>query len=81
MNKIEIMRILGHPKVHKAVDIIYDDEKVQLILYEKCATDLKHAIQNKFFSKVQLVYSIFQISERMKYIHSSKIMHLNFKWT
>ncbi len=80
-NEFEIMKMLDHPNVLKAVDIIYDDKKVPSILYEKCSTDLKHAIQNKIFSKVQLVYSIFQIAEGMKYIHSRKIIHLNLNPT
>lgn len=33
------------------------------------------------FSKVQLAYSIYQIADRMKYIHSQKVVHLNLKPT
>ena len=79
MNEFEIMKMLDHPNVLKAVDIIYNDTKVPSILYEKCPTDLNQAIQTKTFSKVQLVYSIFEIAEGMKYIHSHKIIHLNLK--
>ena len=35
MNEFEIMKMLDHPNVLKAVDIIYDDKKVPSILYEK----------------------------------------------
>mgnify|MGYP001063004474 CR=1 FL=1 len=50
-------------------------------MLEECPNDLNQVIQNKIFSKVQLVSSIYQIAEGMKYIHSQKINHLNLKPT
>lgn len=49
--------------------------KVYLTRFIKCSTDLNQSIQT--FSNIQLVYSIYQIAEGMKYIHSCKIVHVN----
>ena len=81
MKEFEIMKMLDHPNVLKAIDIIYDDKNHPSILFEECSTNLHQAIQNKIFSKVQIVSSIYQIADGMKYIHSRKINHLNLKPT
>ena len=71
--------MLDHQNIIKLRDINYNDKKIPSILFEECPTNLSHAIQNKMLSNVQIVYSIFQITEGMKYIHSMNIIHLNLK--
>ena len=49
-NEFEITKMLDHPNILKAVDIIYDDKKSPSILFEECSMNLLDAIQNIFFS-------------------------------
>ena len=45
------MKILDHPNVLKAVDIIYDDKNHPSIIFDKISTNLNQAIQNKILFK------------------------------
>ena len=68
MNEFEIMKMLDHPNAFKAVAIIYNDTKTPSILYEKMSNWFKLSSLNQNFSEAYLAYSIFQITEGMKYI-------------
>ena len=80
INEFKTLKALNHPNVIKALGLSFKD-KVQSIELEVFPTNLQEVIQEKKFSKVQLVYSIYQIAEGMKYIHSQNIILLNLRPT
>ena len=78
IEKFEIMRMLTHKNILKAYDIIINDKNLPpSILFENCPTNLDVEVKNKKFTKVQQVFTIVQIAEGMKYIHSRNVAHQN----
>ena len=78
IDKFEIMRMLTHKNILKAYDIIINDKNLPpSILFENCPTNLNVEVKNKNFTKVQQVFTIVQIAEGMKYIHSRNVAHQN----
>ncbi|KAK8892907.1 Serine/threonine-protein kinase stk11 [Tritrichomonas musculus] len=77
-NEIQIMKLLNHPNVLKLEsDDINDRNQKPSILIEYCPNNLEEAVKSKMMSKVQQIFSIYQIAEGMKYIHSRNIIHNN----
>ena len=77
-NEIQIMKLLNHPNVLKVEsDDINDKNQKPSILFEYCPKNLEEAVNSKKMSKVQQIFSIYQIAEGMKYIHSRNIIHNN----
>ena len=69
---------LNHPNILKSNGFLFDDEKSpSIILFEFCPINLEQGIKNKMLSKVKLMYSIYQILETMKYLHSKQVTHIN----
>lgn len=80
IDEYEIMRELNHQNILKAYKIIINDKNFRpSILLEYCPTNLEQAIQNGTLSKVQKVFTIYQIAEGMKYLHLQRIVHQNLK--
>lgn len=76
----EIMRFLEHPNIVKTYGIYFGDEKnPPSILLELCPSNLDFNIKNKKLNKVNLVFSIYQIVEGMKYVHFRNIIHRDHK--
>lgn len=78
-HEFDIMNMLDHPNILKAENMIINDDEHPSIIFENCPNNLEEAIQNKSLSKIQQIFSIYQISEGMKFIHSHQIAHLNLK--
>ena len=69
---------LNHPNILKSNGFLFDDEKSpSIILFEFCPINLEQGIKKKMLSKVKLMYSIYQILETMKYLHSKQVTHIN----
>lgn len=82
INELQIMNALDHPNILKTFKIFIKKETNTVsILSEYCGMNLNDAIKNKSLSKAQLVSSIYQIAEGMKYLHSQNIIHCNLKPT
>lgn len=78
----EIMNRLSHPNILKTHGIFMSDENhPPFILLEFCPNNLEQAIKGNLLSKEQIVFSIYQIAEGMKYIHWNKIIHRDLKPT
>ncbi|KAK8888137.1 hypothetical protein M9Y10_039199 [Tritrichomonas musculus] len=82
IKEYEIMNMLQHPNVLKAIGIFMSNKNIPpSILLEYCPINLHKAIKNKVFSKEELVKIIYQIVEAMKFIHFKKIIHRDLKPT
>lgn len=80
VNELEIMNYLNHPNVLKAeCETVNNQNHQPSILVEYCSSNLERAVKEGSLSKVQQVFSIYQIAEGMKYIHSHRIIHNNLK--
>lgn len=80
IDEFKIMTTLSHPNILKAYGIYINDEmNPPSILLEYCPMSLEQAIKKKQLSKVQIAFSVYQIAEGMKYIHSKNILHKNLK--
>ena len=74
--------MLDHPNVVDAIGIFMSNKNIPpSILLEYCPSNLQKAIEDKVFSKEEVVEIIYQIAEVMKYIHSKKIIHRDLKPT
>ena len=80
VNEYEIMNMLDHPNILKTYGIFFSDEKMPpSILLEYCPLNLSDLIQSKSLSKVEIVISIYQIVEGMKYVHFRNVIHRDLK--
>ncbi|KAK8837373.1 hypothetical protein M9Y10_036806 [Tritrichomonas musculus] len=78
----EIINILLHPNIVKAYGIFLGDEtNSPSILLEFCPLSLEEAIIEKKLTNVDLVFSIYQIAEGMKYVHFNHVIHRDLKPT
>lgn len=76
LDEFKIINILHHPNIIKTYGIFTDDQNIPpSILLEYCSNNLEQVIKSKKFSKVQQVFSVYQIAKAMKYIHSQKIFN------
>lgn len=74
----DISKKLHHLNILKTFGLFFgDDKSPSSILLEYCPNNLDEAIKKKKLSKVQRVYSIYQIAEFMKYVHSCSNAHIN----
>ncbi|KAK8840772.1 hypothetical protein M9Y10_027594 [Tritrichomonas musculus] len=82
IQEYEIISMLDHPNVVDAIGIFMSNKSIPpSILLEYCPNNLQKAIEDKAFSKEEVVEIIYQIAEVMKYIHSKKIIHRDLKPT
>lgn len=82
INDLQIINMQNHPNILKTYKIFYKNETSTLsVLLECCHMNLERAIKNKSLTKAQIVSSILQIAEGMKYIHFRNIIHGNLKPT
>lgn len=78
IDKYKIVGTLFHHNIHRVYDIfIHNENRPPSILFEYCPTNLEESVKNKKLSKVQQVFTIYQIVEGMKFIHSHKVAHQN----
>ena len=78
----EIMNMLDHPNILKALGIFFGDneeEEAPKIVLEYCPNNLESAIKEKSLNNVQIALCIYQIVEGMKYVHHQKIIHRDLK--
>ena len=82
IQEYEIINMLDHPNVVDAIGIFMSNKNIPpSILLEYCPSNLQKAIEDKVFSKEEVVEIIYQIAEVMKFIHSKKIIHRDLKPT
>lgn len=82
LNEYEIISMLLHPNIVKTDGIFLSDEmNPPSILLEYCPQSLEEAIINNKFTNVDLVFSIYQIMEGMKYVHFNHVIHRDLKPT
>lgn len=81
IKEYEIMNMLNHPNILKTFGIFLSDENNRpSILLEFCPINLNDLITKKnSLSNVQIVCTIYQIIEGMKYVHFQKIIHRDLK--
>lgn len=79
INEFENMFGLKHLNILKTHGILLDKKNQPSILFEYCPFNIKQVINEQKISKVQQIYSVYQIAEGMKYLHSRKIIHGNLK--
>ena len=77
-DEFEIKYSLHHQNIQNAFKTFINDNKLPpSILLEYCRFNLIKAVKSKMFSKAQQTFSIYQIAEGMKYIHSQRVVHQN----
>ncbi|KAK8837206.1 hypothetical protein M9Y10_036633 [Tritrichomonas musculus] len=82
MNEYEIMNLLNHLNILKTHGIFLGNEtNPPMILLEYCPTNLDNKIKEKTMTKCDLVFTIYQIVEGMKYVHYQKVIHRDLKPT
>ena len=73
-----INKAINHPNILKANCLFIGGENLSSnILLEFCPFNFEQAIKMKKFTNVQLLYSIYQIAEGMKYLHSKSIARIH----
>ena len=82
MKEYEIISMLSHPNIIKTLGIFLSNEKIPpSMILEYFPMNLETFIENKTFSKQQIVCMIYQIVEAMKYVHFRKVIHRDLKPT
>lgn len=80
ITEYEIMNMLHHPNILKTFGIFFSGlNNPPSFLLEFCPNNLDQAIKSKNLTKVQIVTSIFQIAEGMRYVHYQKVIHRDLK--
>lgn len=80
LNEYEILNSLKHPNILKTYGIFLNGEgNPPSIILEHCADNMFDAIKDKKITKEKITFSIYQIAEGMKYIHSKNIIHKDLK--
>ena len=80
IKEYEILNILHHPNVIKTYGIHLSDETTPpSIILEHCPQNIENVIKAKLLSKSQIVFSIYQIAEGMKYVHFRNVIHRDLK--
>lgn len=80
IGECELLCMLEHPNIVKTFGIFMgDSSQLPCILLEFCNGNLNDAVLKKSLSGVDLVFSICQVAEGMKYIHSRRIIHRDLK--
>ncbi|KAK8849929.1 hypothetical protein M9Y10_018520 [Tritrichomonas musculus] len=80
LREYEIINMLKHPNIIQTYGIFMSEGKnPPSILLEYCDTNLDESIQNKKLTNVDIVFTIYQIVEGMKYVHHRKIIHRDIK--
>ena len=78
VNLIETIQMGNHPNIQKMLGFYVDNEELTAsFLYEYCQIDLSQMIRNNSPSKVDLVSSVYQIAEALKYAHFVGVCHGN----
>ena len=82
LQEYELLCSLDHPNIVKTFGIFLSSQKhPPSILLEFCPLNLEEAIKMKKLNDIDLVLSIVQIVEGMKYVHFRKIIHRDLKPT
>ena len=80
IGECEMLSMLEHPNILKTFGIcIGDADHPPCILLEFCESNLHDEVTKKSLSSVDLVFSVYQIAEGMKYVHSCRIIHRDIK--
>ncbi|KAK8838289.1 hypothetical protein M9Y10_035712 [Tritrichomonas musculus] len=80
IGECEMLSMLEHPNILKTFGIcIGDADHPPCILLEFCESNLHDEVTKKSLSSVDLVFSVYQIAEGMKYVHSRQIIHRDLK--
>lgn len=79
LGEYEILNMLNHPNILKTYGFYVNEKKPPSILLEFCPMNLDDLINNKKITKVELVCTIYQIVEGMKFVHFNKIVHRDLK--
>lgn len=80
LNEYELLCLLEHPNIVKTFGIFLSDKThPPSILLEFCPMNLESAIKKGILSNVEIVFSIYQIVEGMKYFHFKKVIHRDLK--
>lgn len=78
VNLLETIQMGNHPNIQKMLGFYVDNEELTAsFLYEYCQIDLSQMIRNNSPSKVDLVSSVYQIAEALKYAHFVGVCHGN----
>lgn len=75
----EILNRIIHPNIAQIREIRLNDKKMPSILMERYLSNIDQAIKTKKLNKVDASFSIYQIAEGMKFIHSNGIINSNLK--
>ena len=76
----ELLCMLDHPNIEKTLGIYMGDEdRRPCILLEFCVKNLETAVKTKSLTEVDVVFTLYQIAEGMKYVHAKGVIHRDLK--